>query len=66
MYDFLVVDVDEPLDEMIEIVLDFHLCDPFSLLHHFVESVVTAQLQDNIDVLAVLEDVVEKQYVFVL
>lgn len=60
MYDFLVVDVDEPLYEMIEIVLNLHLRDPLSLLHHFVESVVTAQLQDNVDVLAVLENVVEK------
>lgn len=66
MYNFLLVNIDEPLDKMIEVILNFYLWYSFSTFHHFVESVITAQLQNDVNVLTVLEDVVEKQNVFVL
>ena len=66
MDDLLVVEVDEPLDEVVEVVLQFSFCDSFAALDHFVESVVAADLQNYVYVLAVLEDVIEKQDIFVL
>ena len=61
MDDFLVVDVDEALDEVVEVVLQLRFCDALALFHHLVEGVVRAELEHNVDVLAVLEDVVEQQ-----
>lgn len=58
--DFLFVDVGESLDQVIEVILNFYFRYSFPAFHHFIESVVTAQLQNDIDVLAVLEDVVEE------
>jgi hypothetical protein len=64
--DFLVVDIEESLDDVVEVVLEFEFADAFALLHHFVEGVVAAEFEYHVDVLAVLEDVIEQHYVFVL
>lgn len=66
MDDSLLMNVDKSLDEMVEVVLKFCLGDPLTTLHHLVEGVVAAQLKDYVDVLAVFEDVVKEQDVFVL
>lgn len=60
VYDFLVVDVDDALDEVVEVVLQFCFCDAFPLFHHFVESEVGAEFEYDVYVFAVLEDVVKK------
>ena len=62
----MVMGVDEPLDKLIEVVLKFSLGDSFSFFYHFVEGVVAAYFEDDVDVLGVLEDVVEEEDVFVL
>jgi len=66
MDDFLVMDIDEPLNQMVKVVLQLGFCDSFAALDHFVERVVTTDLQNNVYVFTVLEYVIEKQYIFVL
>jgi len=62
----VVMGVDESLDELVEVVLKFAFGDPLPFLDHFVEGVVVANLEDDVDVLGVLEDVVEEEDVFML
>ena len=66
MNDFLVVAVDESLDELVEVVLQLCLRDSFPFLDHLVEGVVGAYLQNDVYVLGVLEDMVEEEHIFVL
>ncbi len=66
MDDLLAVDIDQPLHDVVEVVLQLQFADPFALLHHFVERVVAAQFHHHVDVVAVLEDVVEKHDVLVV
>ncbi len=44
MNNLLVMNVDESLNHMIQIVLQFSLSNPLSTFHHLVESMVTTQL----------------------
>lgn len=58
--------VDETLYEVVKIILEFGFGDSFTFFYHFVESMIATELQDDVYVLAVLEDVIEKQNIFVL
>jgi len=60
MDNFLVMNVSEPLDEMIEVILKFDLSNLLSLFHHLIEGKVRAQLKHDIDIFTVLKNVVEK------
>ena len=63
---FLMVNVYETLYEVIEIILEFSFGDSFTFFNHFVECMVATELQDDVYILAILEDVIEKQNIFVL
>ena len=66
MYDFVLMGVDESLNKLIEIVLQFCFCDSFSFFDHLVEGVIAAEFQDDIDVLGILEDVIKEKNIFML
>ena len=55
----MVMNVDDALNKMIEVILKLGLGDSFSFFYHFVEGMVGAYFQDDVDVLGILEDVVE-------
>ena len=59
------MDVDKSLDEMIEVILNFALCDFFPFFHHLIESMVVAQFEDDVHILAIFEDMIEKKNIFV-
>lgn len=63
MYNFLMVDINKSLNKLIEIILQLALSYPLPLLHHLIQSVIRTQFQNDVDVLAILEDVVKKDYI---
>ena len=60
----MVMGVYESLDKLVEVILKFGFGDSFSFFYHFVEGVVGANFQDDVDILGILEDVVEEEDVF--
>ena len=65
MDDSLPVSVNETLDELIDVVLGFGLSYSSASFHHLVEGMVAAEFQDDVDIFAVFENVIEKEDVFV-
>ncbi len=59
MNDLVLVEIDERVDYLQLVVLHFHFCQPLATFDQFVQSLVRANLQQNVDVLVVLEDVLE-------
>lgn len=55
MNDFILMEVDERIDDLLQIIRDFHLNESFSSLYEFIQSLVGANLQQNIHILVVLE-----------
>jgi predicted DNA-binding helix-hairpin-helix protein len=53
------VEIDERVDDLQLIILHFHFSQPLAPLDQLVQSLVGADLQQDIDVLVVLEDVFE-------
>ena len=59
MNDFVLVKVDEGVDDLLEIVSHFHLSQSLPSLDELVESLVGADFQENVDIFVVLEDMLE-------
>ena len=59
MNDFVLVEIDEGVDDLLEIVCHFHLSQSLSPLDELVESLVGANFQENVDIFVVLEDMLE-------
>ena len=63
MNDLLLVDILQSTDDLVAIILCFHFSYSLSPLYQLVQSLVRADLQQNIDVLGVLEGVFEAHHV---
>ena len=59
MDDLVLVEVDEGVDYLLQIVHNLHFDQPLPALDQLVQSLVRAQLQQNVHVLVVLEHVLE-------
>lgn len=60
--DFAAVQIGQPFDELGDKVLGLILSQPLSLFQNIVESVVAAELEQDVDVVIVLEHMVEPNY----
>jgi hypothetical protein len=63
--DFVLVQVEEGGNDLVQVVLHLHLGEPLPALDEFVEGLVGADLQQDVDVLVVLEDMLELHDVLV-
>lgn len=66
MYDLLLVDIRQPGHNLLQVVLCLQLANTLSLLQHLIQRMMAAELQYHIDILRILEDVVEGDYVAML
>jgi hypothetical protein len=63
--DLAVVEVDEGVDDLREVVLHFNFGEAFAAFDEFVEGLVGAHLEQDVDVLVILEDMFELDHVLV-
>ena len=60
------VEVSQSIDDLQSVALDFELMQSFPSLQQLIHALVVAQLQQNVDVLAIFEEVHELGHVLVL
>lgn len=64
--DFVLVKVDERVDNLCKVILDFYFGEAFAALDEFVESLIGADFEQDVDILVVLEDVLKLDHVLVV
>ena len=59
MYNFLLMDIGQPLHKLQKIILCLQLTDPFPLLDHLIQRMIIAQLHNDIHILCIFKDMIE-------
>lgn len=59
MDNFVLVEINQSLNDLLQVVSDFHFSQSLPTLYQLVESLVGTELQQDIDVLVVLKHMLE-------